>query len=110
MFRKRLGKREIPHTSGSFSFLIAFAKEIFDDLREEEIYFVNGETYILSAYNFNALVRSQIKAQGGNTVESSQIVDITLKLKVRIKGRKHYSDWSIKDVFKDILGRPDYGS
>ncbi|RGB23208.1 hypothetical protein C1646_779449 [Rhizophagus diaphanus] len=50
---KKSGKREIPHTSGSFSLLIAFAKEKWDDLREEEIYFVNDETDILDAYNFN---------------------------------------------------------
>jgi hypothetical protein len=33
-----------------------------------------------------------------------------LKLKVLIKGKKKYSDWKLKDVFKDILKKPTYNS
>ena len=96
MWGKKQEKWEIPHTSGSFSLLIAFAKEKFNDLWEEKIYFINDETEILDAYNFNTVVSSQ-SAQGGS---------ITLKLKVMVHGRKEYSDRNIKDVFKVILGRP----
>jgi hypothetical protein len=88
MYGKKQGKRETPHTTGSFSLLVAFAKEKFDDLQEEEIYFVvDNETEIFDAYNFNTVVRSQV-AQGGS---------ITLKLEVMVKGSKKYSDWKIKD-------------
>ncbi|CAI2194456.1 2552_t:CDS:2 [Funneliformis geosporum] len=95
-----VGKREIPHTSGSFDQLEALAREIFKDLEEGIIYFVNDGTEIWNAYNFNTLVKSQ----------TAQDKSVVLKLKVMIKGKKKYSDWKLKDVFKDILKKPTYNS
>ncbi|GET04130.1 hypothetical protein GLOIN_2v1789598 [Rhizophagus clarus] len=92
------GKRErkILHTSDLYS----FAKEKFNNLREEEIYFINDQMEIHDAYNFNIVVSSQ----------TARDDDITFKLKVMIKGRKRYRDWKLKDVFEDILRQPTYGS
>ncbi|CAI2194594.1 7473_t:CDS:2 [Funneliformis geosporum] len=100
MYGQRQGKREIPHTSGSFDRLEALAREIFKDLEEGIIYFVNDGTEIWNAYNFNTLVKSQ----------TAQDKSVVLKLKVMIKGKKKYSDWKLKDVFKDILKKPTYNS
>jgi hypothetical protein len=70
-------------------------------LEEEEIYFVNDGTEIWNAYNFNTIVKFQT-VQGG--------YDVLLKLTIKVKGKKKYSDWKLKDVFKEILNRPDYKS
>ncbi|CAB5166805.1 hypothetical protein RhiirA1_542562 [Rhizophagus irregularis] len=100
VYGQKQGKREIPHTSGSFDQLQALAREIFKDLEEGTIYFVNDGTEIWNAYNFNTVVKSQT-AQDNNVV---------LKLKILIEGKKKYSDWKLKDVFKDILKKPTYNS
>ena len=42
-----------------------------------------------------------IKSQ---TVQDNSVM---LKLKVLLKGRKKYSDCKLKEVFKDILGKPN---
>ena len=41
MYGQKQGKREIPHTSGSFDQLEALAREIFKDLEEGIIYYEN---------------------------------------------------------------------
>jgi hypothetical protein len=90
-------KRDIPHTSGSFSILEALSRETFTELEEEEIYFMNNGTDIWDAYNLNNVISQT--AQDGNS--------ITLRLTIKVKGRKKYSDWKLSDVFKDILGKPN---
>ncbi|CAG8675778.1 12002_t:CDS:2 [Funneliformis caledonium] len=100
VYGQKQGKREIPHTSGAFDHLKALAREIFKDLEEGTIYFVNDGTEIWNAYNFNTVVKSQT-AQDNN---------VMLKLKVFIEGKKKYSDWKLKDVFRDILKKPTYNS
>ncbi|CAI2192418.1 19493_t:CDS:2 [Funneliformis geosporum] len=101
VYGQRQTKREIPHTSGSFSLLKALAREIFTELEREEIYFVNNGMDIWDVHNFNTVIFQTTQDNDNN---------VTLKLIIKIKGRKKYSDWNIKDVFKDILGRPDYES
>ncbi|GBB87493.1 hypothetical protein RclHR1_13990003 [Rhizophagus clarus] len=96
MWGNRKRERKILHTSDLYS----FAKEKFNNLREEEIYFINDQMEIHDAYNFNIVVSSQ----------TARDDDITFKLKVMIKGRKRYRDWKLKDVFEDILRQPTYGS
>ncbi|PKK69934.1 hypothetical protein RhiirC2_780351 [Rhizophagus irregularis] len=101
IYGQKHGKREIPHTSGSFDQLKALAREIFEDLEEGIVYFANNKTGIWNTYNFNAIVKSQTTQEDNN---------VMLKLKVLVKGQKKYSDWKLKVVFKDILRQPTYES
>ena len=84
MYGQKQGKREIPHTSGSFNQLEALAREIFKDLEEGIIYFVNNGTEIWNAYNLNTVIKSQ-------TVQDNSVM---LRLKVLLKGRKTYYNLS----------------
>ncbi|RIA79652.1 hypothetical protein C1645_810716 [Glomus cerebriforme] len=99
------GNCEIPHTSGSFSLLKDHVKknfENFENLGEEMIYFVHNGMEIWNAYNFNTVVMSQ-------DVKNAQgVKNILLKLTIKVKGKKIYSKWRLKDAFKEILHRPDY--
>ncbi|CAJ0766488.1 13102_t:CDS:2, partial [Entrophospora sp. SA101] len=54
---------------------------------------------IRNEYSFNILV-SQTELNSNN---------YNLKLKVKVEGKRSYSDWELKDVFKEILRR-DYKS
>ncbi|RHZ69304.1 hypothetical protein Glove_284g64 [Diversispora epigaea] len=87
------GSTEIPHTSGSLSLLREIVKRKYD-LQTGDLYFFSEETKqeILNDYNFNNLL-SKAKTDNG----------YNLKLKVKVWGKKQYSDWDLKDVFKDIL-------
>ncbi|RIB07769.1 hypothetical protein C2G38_2213432 [Gigaspora rosea] len=96
------GKCKIPHTSGSLSLLREEVVGRFKELQTEEFYFFNDETKdeIRNEYSFNFLV-SQTELNDNS---------YNLKLKVKVEGKKSYSDWDLKDVFKEILGQPDYVS
>ncbi|CAG8662546.1 10632_t:CDS:1, partial [Diversispora eburnea] len=76
--------------------------EKFNELQTGEFYFYNDETKdeIWDEYHFNDSV-----LQAGLIGNSYY-----LKLKVKVKGKKSYSDWDLKDVFKEILGQPYYTS
>ncbi|CAG8561801.1 23886_t:CDS:2, partial [Cetraspora pellucida] len=95
-------KCKIPHTSGSLSLLREEVVKRFKELQTKEFYFFNDETKdeIRNEYSFNVLV-SQTEPNGN---------DYNLKLKVKVEGKKSYSNWVLKDVFKEILGQPDYVS
>ncbi|CAG8604256.1 4939_t:CDS:2, partial [Ambispora leptoticha] len=94
-------KCKIPHTSGSLSLLREEVVKRFKELQTEEFYFFNDETKdeIRNEYCFNILI-SQTELNGN---------DYNIKLKVKVGGKKSYSDWELKDVFKEIL-RQDYKS
>ena len=95
------GKCKIPHTSGSLSLLREEVVKRFKEIQTEEFYFFNDETKeeIRNEHSFNILA-SQTELNGNN---------YNLKLKVKFKGKKSYSDWELKDVFKEIL-QQDYKS
>ncbi|CAJ0921502.1 13238_t:CDS:2 [Entrophospora sp. SA101] len=94
-------KCKIPHTSGSLSLLREEVVKRFKEIQTEEFYFFNDETKeeIRNEYSFNILV-SQTELNSNN---------YNLKLKVKVEGKRSYSDWELKDVFKEILRR-DYKS
>ncbi|CAG8586142.1 7019_t:CDS:2 [Diversispora eburnea] len=96
-YRHKHGSTEIPHTSGSLSLLKEVIKEKYEDLETKEFYFLNDKTEIRNEYNFNTAVSQTL--DGKNCV---------FKLKVIVKGKKSYSEWDLKDVFKKILGKPNY--
>ena len=60
VYGQEQGKCKIPHTSGSFDQLKTLAKEIFQNLEKENIYFVNDETEIRNAYDFNIAISSRL--------------------------------------------------
>ncbi|RHZ87655.1 hypothetical protein Glove_33g80 [Diversispora epigaea] len=88
------GSAEIPHTSGSLNLLREIVKRKYD-LQTEDVYFFSEETKqeIINEHNFNILL-SRIELNSNN---------YNLKLKVKVEGKKSYSDWELKDVFKEIL-------
>ncbi|RIB15926.1 hypothetical protein C2G38_2191324 [Gigaspora rosea] len=88
-----ISKCNILHTSSSLSLLREEVVKRFKELQTEEFYFFNEETKdkIRNAYSFNILV-SQTEPN------------------VKVDGKKPYSDWDLKDVFKEILGQSDYVS
>src|SRR5436189_4612428 len=90
----------MPHTSNSLSLLREEVANEFEGLQTEEIYFYNDETKeeIRNEYHFNTLVSERLNGNNCN-----------LKLKVTIKGKRSYSNWELKDVFKEIL-KEDYDS
>ncbi|CAG8621759.1 7222_t:CDS:2 [Ambispora gerdemannii] len=89
------GKCKIQHTTGSLSSLREAVVERFNELQTGEFYFFNDETKdeIRNEYHFNDLV-SQTELNSNN---------YNLKLKIKVEGKKSYSDWELKDVFKEIL-------
>ncbi|CAG8724397.1 10621_t:CDS:2, partial [Gigaspora margarita] len=100
-FSNANSKCKIPHTSGSLSLLREEVIKRFKELQTEEFYFFSDETKdeIRNEYSFNILV-SQTELDSNN---------YNLKLKVKVEGKKSYSDWELKEVFKEIL-RKDYKS
>ncbi|CAG8598612.1 8720_t:CDS:2 [Diversispora eburnea] len=88
------GKTKIPHNTGSLNLLREAVVEKFKKLQTENFYFFNDGTKdeIWNNYHFNDLI-SQTELNG----------NYNLKLKVKIEDKKSYSDWELKDAFKDIL-------
>ncbi|CAB4383215.1 unnamed protein product [Rhizophagus irregularis] len=87
---------QIPHSSGSFYLLkreaIAKFKNDLAEIETGDIYFEDQNNQgIESTFHFNTLL---------NNIDQNDQYD--LDLKIRIKKRKAYSDWKIRDVLREI--------
>jgi len=87
----------IPHSSGSWVLLREAVQKKFEELETCDFYFVvkinSKEETIDNEFQFNSLVvRTDLNDRG----------DRFLDLKIQIKGKKAYGDWSFKEVAKEI--------
>ncbi|RHZ77335.1 hypothetical protein Glove_181g12 [Diversispora epigaea] len=98
-YRHKQGKCKIQHTTGSLSSLREAVVERFTELQAEKFYFFNdGEGDIWNEYYFNDLVlKTELVCN-----------DYNLKLKIKVKDKKPYGDWDLKEVFTQILGQESY--
>ncbi|RIB14274.1 hypothetical protein C2G38_2195605 [Gigaspora rosea] len=88
---------EMPHSSGSWVLLREAVYKRFEKLQTCDFYFVSKinseEKKIENEFQFNKLVdRTDSNGHGGRFLD----------LKIQIKGKKAYGDWTFKEVSKEI--------
>jgi hypothetical protein len=90
-------RQQWPHSSGLWHILRAAALEHFSPLNGSEFFFVvkdPAEQQITNEFQFNRVVQ---KAQINDENERQ------ISLSVRIKGKKAYGEWDLRDVLQNIL-------
>ncbi|CAG8657593.1 25265_t:CDS:2 [Gigaspora rosea] len=87
----------IPHSSGSWVLIREAVQNRFNNLRNCDFYFVakvnSAEEEIINDFQFKSLVaRTDSNSQG----------ERFLDLKIQIKGKKAYGDWTFKEVSNEL--------